>query len=89
MWLPGDNDIGGENEPVRQNKVREFNKVFVQPDIVQYNDIAFMEVNAITHSIPQIAPEDIYKYTLRIVVSHYPLTKHLAFGNQVSSFCKS
>ncbi|CAG5002296.1 unnamed protein product [Parnassius apollo] len=80
VWLPGDNDIGGENEPIRRDKLEEFNKVFNQPSIITYRNISFYKVNGITHSFPHAKGDDNYK----IVVSHYPLLRKSVFGKQVN-----
>ncbi|CAH2067601.1 unnamed protein product, partial [Iphiclides podalirius] len=80
VWLPGDNDIGGENEPIRKDKLEEFHAVFDQPSVITYKNVSFYKVNGITHSYPQ-ASEDDNGY--RIVVSHYPVLWRSVFGKQV------
>ncbi|KAI5640637.1 calcineurin-like phosphoesterase domain-containing protein [Phthorimaea operculella] len=81
IWLPGDNDIGGENEPIKRNKVAEFAKVFNQPDVITYRNISFYKVNGITQYIPQ----EVHLDTFKIVVSHYPVTVHTYFGQMVNN----
>ncbi|XP_059058174.1 uncharacterized protein LOC131851670 isoform X2 [Achroia grisella] len=34
VWIPGDNDIGGENEPIKKDKIEDFKRVFQQPTVV-------------------------------------------------------
>ncbi|XP_068621479.1 metallophosphoesterase 1 [Battus philenor] len=80
VWLPGDNDIGGENEPIRKDKLEEFEKVFDQPAVINFKNISFYKVNGITHSFPHSTENDNYK----IVVSHYPTLWRSPFGKQVN-----
>lgn len=84
IWLPGDNDIGGENEPIRKAKVSEFNAVFEQPSVIGYRNISFYRVNAITYSIP-LRP-DVEDLNYRMAVSHYPIVSKGIYGRQVI-FC--
>ncbi|XP_064292067.1 metallophosphoesterase 1 [Plodia interpunctella] len=87
IWLPGDNDIGGEGEPIKKDKVEEFAKVFMQPDVVRFWNISFYKVNGITNTVPQIVagPEDT---NYKIVVSHYPLTHRHSFISKVNSIIR-
>ncbi|XP_014369025.2 metallophosphoesterase 1 [Papilio machaon] len=80
VWLPGDNDIGGENEPIQSEKVKEFEAVFNQPDIITYKNISFFKVNGITYTYPHGTDDDNYK----IIVSHYPVLWKTVFGKQVN-----
>jgi hypothetical protein len=34
VFLPGDNDIGGENEPLSIRKMERFQETFRQPDVM-------------------------------------------------------
>ncbi|RVE49212.1 hypothetical protein evm_006104 [Chilo suppressalis] len=82
IWLPGDNDIGGENEPVSREKVAEFDKVFNQPSTITYSNITFYKVNGMTYTFPkniQGADEN----NINIVVSHYPITTRTVFSMQL------
>ncbi|VVD01938.1 uncharacterized protein LOC126969192 [Leptidea sinapis] len=81
IWIPGDNDIGGENEVVKPDKVLEFNKVFSQPSVISYNNISFYKVNAITHSIPQPLDEGDLNY--KIAISHFPVLTRTAYAKKV------
>ncbi|XP_072937170.1 uncharacterized protein Mppe [Epargyreus clarus] len=83
VWLPGDNDIGGEYEPIKKDKVAEFERAFQQPQVITYRNISFYKVNAITHSIPEFThdPDATYK----IVVSHYPVISKSIYGRQVDA----
>ncbi|XP_021198132.3 uncharacterized protein Mppe [Helicoverpa armigera] len=84
VWLPGDNDIGGENEPIRRDKVEEFEKVFVQPSIVTYSNVSIYKVNAITYTFPQKADEvPGTDNNFKIVASHYPVTMRTMFSKKI------
>ncbi|KAL4710252.1 hypothetical protein ACJJTC_003532 [Scirpophaga incertulas] len=80
VWLPGDNDIGGENEPIRNEKVLEFDKIFDQPLVINFKNVTFYKVNGITHSYPMKGNEN---NNLKIIVSHYPLTNRYSLINQI------
>ncbi|XP_063838361.1 metallophosphoesterase 1 [Ostrinia nubilalis] len=82
VWLPGDNDIGGETEPIKQDKVREFEQVFHQPSVITYKNISFYKVNGITHTVPKALEED--ESNFKIVVSHYPITIRHIIGHKVN-----
>lgn len=85
VWTPGDNDIGGENEPIRHDKLAEFDKVFQQPSVIYYRNITFFKVNAIIREYPQMTdPEDIHQKNFKIAVSHYPVTLRQQFALKVS-----
>lgn len=84
VWIPGDNDIGGENEMIHQEKVEEFEKVFQQPPVIHFRNVSFYKVNAITYTYPQSSKiEDAHENNIRIVVSHYPVTLRRQFGSKV------
>ncbi|KAF9808823.1 hypothetical protein SFRURICE_010917 [Spodoptera frugiperda] len=85
VWVPGDNDIGGENEPIRRDKIEEFEKVFEQPPIVEYSNISFYKVNAITYKFPR--KDDEFpgnEKNFKIAVSHYSVTDKSMFAHQFS-----
>ncbi|XP_039765133.1 uncharacterized protein LOC120637379 [Pararge aegeria] len=83
VWLPGDNDIGGENEPINQNKVAEFNRVFDQPSVITFRNSTFYKVNSIMYKVPQ-GPDDA-DLNVKIAVSHYPVLSKGVFGKQVNN----
>ncbi|CAD0195879.1 unnamed protein product [Chrysodeixis includens] len=86
VWVPGDNDIGGENEPIRGDKIAEFESVFEQPSIITFGNVSFYKVNAITHTLPKNTDEDEdTEKNFKIVVSHYPVTSKQMFAKKVSS----
>ncbi|KAL0849617.1 hypothetical protein ABMA28_013876 [Loxostege sticticalis] len=81
IWLPGDNDIGGENEPIMRDKVIEFDNVFHQPSVITFRNISFYKVNGITHTVPKKG--DAEENNFKIVVSHYPITT-MHLGHKVN-----
>ena len=42
--MPGDNDIGGENEPLNVRKLEKFQETFKQPDVVHVGLIDMFKV---------------------------------------------
>ncbi|CAG9784138.1 unnamed protein product [Diatraea saccharalis] len=82
IWLPGDNDIGGENEPVSKQKAAEFDKVFDQPSVITFKNLTFFKVNGITYTFPK-RTEEVDETNINIVVSHYPITSRTVFSTQL------
>ncbi|KAG7202186.1 hypothetical protein KM043_015865 [Ampulex compressa] len=78
IYLPGDNDIGGEDDSVSSNTHSRFNFAYTQPDTLVYKTVTFFKVNRLTHSIPE-APKDAFlndyaeRNTTNVVLSHMPL----------------
>ncbi|CAK1544298.1 unnamed protein product [Leptosia nina] len=81
VWIPGDNDIGGENEPIRHDKIEEFKTVFSQPSVIVFQNISFYKVNAITYAVPQ--PLDDGDLNFKIGISHYPVLERSVYAKQV------
>lgn len=71
IYLPGDNDIGGENEEVTELKVRRFKEHFPSPSVVSYKNMTFFHINSLTKEIPHVKVEN--DTSLRILISHIPL----------------
>jgi predicted phosphodiesterase len=44
VYLPGDNDIGGENEPITHEKITKFQEKFGQPDVVHVKETSLIKV---------------------------------------------
>lgn len=83
IWVPGDNDIGGENEPIKAEKVTEFAKVFNQPDVIVFRNISIYKVNKITNTLP-VVPENLSIHdNVKIAVSHYSVMLTNQFAEQV------
>ncbi|KAJ8949953.1 hypothetical protein NQ318_002360 [Aromia moschata] len=75
IWLPGDNDIGGEDTLVTANKIKRFEGAFSQPDIISVKNITFLKINKLTRSIPVYKKDRSFFSTNQIFVglSHVPL----------------
>lgn len=76
MWLPGDNDIGGEgSERVTPEKIKKFEQAFSQPDTLNFKNVTFYKINRLIQSIPRISEKREFYDTRRIVVglSHLPI----------------
>ncbi|XP_015110716.1 metallophosphoesterase 1 homolog isoform X3 [Diachasma alloeum] len=78
IYLPGDNDIGGEEDSVSAAIHNRFKFAFSQPDSLTHKSLIFFKVNRLTHYMPK-APQDAFlnEYTERnttnIILSHMPL----------------
>jgi hypothetical protein len=44
IYLPGDNDIGGENEPITHEKITKFEEKFGQSDVIHHRRTSFIKV---------------------------------------------
>ncbi|RZF35044.1 hypothetical protein LSTR_LSTR009636 [Laodelphax striatellus] len=71
IFLPGDNDIGGEDEQVTRFKVSRFNSHFKQPSIFTLDSIEFIKVNKLQHEFPR--SHKLSDDKTRVVLSHIPL----------------
>ncbi|XP_054716182.1 metallophosphoesterase 1-like isoform X2 [Uloborus diversus] len=72
--IPGDNDIGGEDESPLPYLEKRFNK-YVNDDILfNYKFLEIVKVNYITHSNSYLAASNTSDSSYRIIVSHMPLT---------------
>ncbi|XP_045511553.1 uncharacterized protein LOC123706355 isoform X1 [Colias croceus] len=80
IWIPGDNDIGGENEPIKQDKMTEFNRVYSQPSVIAYQNVSFYKVSSIRYAIPEPLDEDL---NYKIAISHYPVLRNSFYAKQV------
>ncbi|CAL7952139.1 unnamed protein product [Xylocopa violacea] len=78
IYLPGDNDIGGEEDVVSANVHNRFNFAFSQPDTLVYKTVTFFKVNRLTHTMPE-APKYAFlndyaeRNTTNVLLSHMPL----------------
>lgn len=75
IWLPGDNDIGGEDTKVTPEKIQRFENVFSQPNLIQINNTVFFKVNRLIESIPIFKEPREFEDRNKIFValSHVPL----------------
>ncbi|XP_015524173.2 uncharacterized protein C630.12 [Neodiprion lecontei] len=78
IYLPGDNDVGGEEDTVSAHISDRFEFTYSQPDTLSYKSVNFFKVNRLTHSVPG-APSDAFlndyseRNTTNVVLSHMPL----------------
>ncbi|XP_015589694.1 metallophosphoesterase 1 homolog isoform X2 [Cephus cinctus] len=78
IYLPGDNDIGGEEDMVSSRIHSRFKFSYSQPDTLSLNSVTFFKVNRLTHSMSQ-APKDAFlndyaeRNTTNVILSHIPL----------------
>ncbi|KAJ8675682.1 hypothetical protein QAD02_011468 [Eretmocerus hayati] len=78
IYLPGDNDIGGEEDMVYSHIHDRFNFAYTQPDTLISKTATFFKVNRLTQSIPN-APKEAFlndyaeRNTTNVVLSHLPL----------------
>lgn len=80
IWLPGDNDIGGEGaDIVTSRKTNRFSNAFKQDDIIYANNITFYKINRLTHEFPTVANRNRIDFSssdtqhLVVGLSHVPL----------------
>ncbi|XP_077287624.1 metallophosphoesterase isoform X2 [Arctopsyche grandis] len=74
VWIPGDNDIGGENKPIYPKKLRMFNDAFNQPDFMSIKFLNIYKINSITQTYPKLPSHHIIMTNkTNIVMSHIPL----------------
>ncbi|XP_014250223.1 uncharacterized protein C630.12 [Cimex lectularius] len=74
VFIPGDNDIGGENEAITPAKVNRYEKHFgPQMNVIEFNNLQFIKVNMMLDSYPTLNDIKNNKFT-RICLSHMPVT---------------
>lgn len=81
VWVPGDNDIGGEMEPISKARIDAFERSYQNSSVVASKNILFYKVNAITNSFLKLENNTTDSY--KIVVSHYPVTLKYNLRTQV------
>jgi ethanolamine phosphate phosphodiesterase len=89
IYIPGDNDIGGENgEQIRISVTDRFREKFEEKEIWNFkNRISFYNINRITHDMPTVSDDIDMELPnhLRILISHYQLLYIAgAFAEKVS-----
>ncbi|XP_020278765.1 uncharacterized protein LOC109852221 [Pseudomyrmex gracilis] len=78
IYIPGDNDIGGEEDSVSPGILQRFNFAYTQPDTLVYKSVTFFKVNRLTRTIPK-APKDAFlndykeRNITNVILSHVPL----------------
>ncbi|ENN79717.1 hypothetical protein HUJ04_003857 [Dendroctonus ponderosae] len=75
VWLPGDNDIGGEDTDVTPKKLQRFERAFSQSSFHTVGNVTLFKINRLTHIIPAYKKERDFFDTSKIFVglSHIPL----------------
>ncbi|RZC41165.1 C630.12 -like protein, partial [Asbolus verrucosus] len=76
IWLPGDNDIGGEEfDGVTKQKLKRFHRAFAQPELIVHKNITFFKINRLIQSIPVFKDKREFYDTSKIFIglSHLPL----------------
>lgn len=76
MFLPGDNDIGGEGDPILPQIVHRFEKAFqdaVEP--VTYQNLEFYKINQMTLMFQE--PEALSDGTIRVALTHMPILRKI------------
>lgn len=75
VFLPGDNDIGGENEPMNVRKLEKFQETFKQPDVLHIGLIDMFKVNRVAYTFPKLNENSrqLQGNRTRIILSHLPL----------------
>ncbi|KAL1117696.1 hypothetical protein AAG570_004011 [Ranatra chinensis] len=72
IFIPGDNDIGGEDEEITSFKVKRYYNHFHQAESLDYDNIRFIKVNKLLKTYPIMTESD-NKLLVRVVLSHVPL----------------
>lgn len=73
VWIPGDNDIGGESaDYITPHKIDRFNKAFPQDNIILYKNIRFLKINRLINQAP-IRPTGFTTNYTDIALSHLNL----------------
>lgn len=76
IWLPGDNDIGGEGQDfVTSEKINRFNTAFPQENFLSVYNKTFFKINRMIQTIPKFNEKRNFSDTSHIFVglSHIPL----------------
>ncbi|XP_044013738.1 uncharacterized protein LOC122856030 [Aphidius gifuensis] len=78
IYLPGDNDIGGEEDSVSSRIHDRFKFTYSQPDTIIHDNVIFFKVNRLINYMPN-APKDAFlndyaeQNVTNVVLSHVPL----------------
>ncbi|XP_063920022.1 uncharacterized protein Mppe isoform X2 [Zophobas morio] len=76
IWLPGDNDVGGEEfDGITDQKMKRFHRAFPQPELIVHKNITFFKINRLILSIPVFKEKRDFYDTSKIFIglSHLPL----------------
>ncbi|KAK7579886.1 hypothetical protein V9T40_000515 [Parthenolecanium corni] len=85
VFIPGDNDIGGENnELIKAVVVKRFREYFGKEEVETIDAIRILKVNKLLRTYPSNEERTSEKLKFNIAISHVPLTDHLSpFSEQV------
>lgn len=86
IFVPGDNDIGGEGHPVGWAELQRFNSYFRNDTFLTYRGIDFLKVSYLTTSYAYRSHLSKLGSNVRIVLSHVPLST--SFGRYVKDVVK-
>uniref|UniRef100_A0A1B6CQ96 Calcineurin-like phosphoesterase domain-containing protein n=2 Tax=Clastoptera arizonana TaxID=38151 RepID=A0A1B6CQ96_9HEMI len=73
IFIPGDNDIGGEDEDVTPTKVSRFKSHFGHVDVIDQRKIQIIHANKIERKVPKVIPLANNDNRTRLAISHMPL----------------
>ncbi|CAH1106521.1 unnamed protein product [Psylliodes chrysocephalus] len=75
IWLPGDNDIGGEDSLVTKEKIERFEHAFSQPSFITFRHLNLFKINRLVSEIPVYKKKREFFDTSEIFIglSHVPL----------------
>lgn len=75
IFLPGDNDIGGENgDPILPSIVERFQYSFHKKSELRVGSCKILKVNAVLEPTPRVSKNEAFSDAdIRIAVSHFPL----------------
>lgn len=86
IFLPGDNDIGGERRSVGKAELQRFNSYFRNDTFLTYRGIDFIKVNYLTTSYAYRSHLSQLGSNVRFVLSHVPLST--SFGHYIKDVVK-
>ncbi|VVC26624.1 Hypothetical protein CINCED_3A023639 [Cinara cedri] len=90
FFLPGDNDIGGDEEIVIREKIDRFHLYFGSSEVIKNEQIEYVMVNQLIDSMPLNINPTNRTNTMKIMFSHIPLTsKWTKFTDKVLNEFKS
>ncbi|XP_067011180.2 uncharacterized protein Mppe [Anabrus simplex] len=75
LYLPGDNDIGGEDDQITPEKLRRYEQSFRQTSSLSLKQVDIYQINRLTYSIPLVIDNRTHflENRTRVVLSHLPL----------------
>ena len=95
IYLPGDNDIGGEGyEPVKPLKFERFRRFFGSENYWNLkNNLSVYHINHITDEIPKLTDEEIIEAqeslnATRLLIGHYPIMQSGWFSEKAIGLLK-